>query len=209
MTLDEIIQGRRSVRKYTSDIPSEESIEKMIHAAALSPNPSNSQPVRFFRISSPEIRTAFYDAMVEGREKFFRKITEKGLSKRKRNVINYYWRFSEFMFDAPVLLAMGTVTTLESFSQRLFNAGLTEHIRRRTIDNDITVGLALNSLMLKARELGLGTCVLTAPMQFVPDPETVLGVTDIRIKCFVTVGYPESIPLPVERKRIEEIYKEI
>jgi len=124
-------------------------------------------------------------------------------------VVNYYWRFSEFIFDAPVLLAMGTVTTLESFSQRLFDAGLAERIRRGNTDIDITVGLALNSLMLKARELGLGTCVLTAPMQFVPDPEPVLGLTDIRIKCFVTVGYPEGVPVPVERKRIEAIYKEI
>jgi len=82
MTLDEIIQGRRSIRKYKSDIPPGESIEKMIHAASLSPSPSNSQPVRFFRLSSPEIRKTFYENMVGGRRKLLQKITEKGLSKR-------------------------------------------------------------------------------------------------------------------------------
>ncbi len=77
-------------------------------------------------------------------------------------------------------------------------------------DFDITTGLALKGFLLKAQSMGLGTCVLTAPMMFLQDTESVMGLEqNIRITCFLTLGYADEIPPPTGRKKITEIFQEI
>ena len=49
------------------------------------------------------------------------------------------------------------------------DAGLLERNMRQSCDLDITVGLALKGLMLKAQALGVGSCILTAPLVFIED----------------------------------------
>ena len=67
-SLDRLINARRSIRKYTAELPPFEWIEEMIRCAAQAPSPSNSQPVRFFRINSVTIRDALYRGMVDGHQ---------------------------------------------------------------------------------------------------------------------------------------------
>ena len=55
-SLDKLIDGRRSIRKYKTDMPPSEWIDKIIYSATRAPSPSNSQPVRFIRISSHRIK---------------------------------------------------------------------------------------------------------------------------------------------------------
>jgi nitroreductase len=62
---------------------------------------------------------------------------------------------------------------------------------------------------LKGEELGLGSCILTAPLLFIQEPERILGLKGIEIKCFVTTGYPDEEPAYIKRKDITEIYRDI
>ncbi len=207
--LDELIKKRRSIRKYKEDVPPAEWIEKMVYCASRAPSPSNSQPVRFIKINSLEIQSRLHNAMAKGYEKFLQKLETKGGSKRLKNWINTYWRFSEFMFSAPVLLAVGTLTDVSSFSKRLFEAGILPKDSRMDTDVDIAIGLALKGFLLKGVSLGLGSCILTAPLVFISNTEEILGLKDIRIKCFVTVGIPDESPGFIKRKQVSEIYREI
>ena len=205
-SLDKLINERRSIRKYKTEMPPEDWIISMIHCATRAPSPVNSQPVRFIRISSPEMKEKLYEAMVSGRQKMLKSLETQGKPKRLRNWINSYWRFAEFMFKAPVLLAVGTVLSTQSFSERLFEAGLIEKNARSSTDVDITVGLALKGFLFKGEELGLGSCILTAPLVFISNIEEILGIKDIRIKCLVTAGFPDEEPRLLERKSVEEVY---
>ncbi len=208
--IEKIIRKRRSIRKYKSEVPSPGWIESIISCAALAPSPSNSQPVRFFRISSEQVKEKLHGAMIERRRELLEILDEKGGAKKTKNLINAYFRYSEFMFDAPVILAAGTVTGHESFSGKLREAGILppETVRSET-DLDISIGLALQSLMLKSEAIGLGTCILTGPLAFLPEVEKILGLEGVRVKCFITVGFPDESPAPVERKNLSEIYSEI
>ncbi len=208
--VEKIIRKRRSIRKYKPDAPPPGWIESIIACAALAPSPSNSQPVRFFRISSDEVREKLRDAMIERRQELLDILDAKGGAKRTKNLINAYFRYSEFMFDAPVILAAGTITTIETFSGKLREAGvLPPETARGEADLDISVGLSLKALLLKSEALGLGTCILTGPLAFLPEVEKIIGLEGIRIKCFVTVGFPDETPAPVEKKGLSEIYREI
>ena len=209
-SLDELIDKRRSIRKYKTDLPPPEWIAGMIRCAAGAPSPGGSQPVRFIRISSPEVRDRLYRAMAAGRQRFLQGALNSDSPKRIRNRINTYWRYSEFMFKAPLLFAVGTVSTDHGFSERLFHAGIIKKDVRGNTDMDIAVGLALKGFLLKGEELGLGACILTAPLIFIQGIEETSGLLkDVRIKCFLTAGFPDENPSYIERKSVAEVYREI
>ena len=144
--LDKLINGRRSIRKYKPECPPEEWIRKMILAAMRAPSPTNSQPVRFIRILSPELKDCLHRAMRDGEESLLEAVKNSSSSKRLRNWINAYRRFSEFMFDAPILFAIGTTTTFLNLTERLFRAGAMEQGHKKHRDIDIAVGLALQGI---------------------------------------------------------------
>jgi nitroreductase len=207
--LDKLINGRRSIRTYKQAPPPEEWIEKMILAAMKAPSPSNSQPVRFIRLRSPKCKIHLHQAMGNGRERLLRAIADTGSSKRLRNLVNAYYRYSEFMFHVPVLFAVGTSLKSLSLAERLKSAGVREQTHKKHRDLDIAVGLALKGYLLKGAEFGLGSCILTAPLIFIEEPEKILSLDKMEIKCFITTGYPDETPSYLQRKDITEIYREI
>ncbi len=204
-----LVHARRSIRKYKQTPLPAGSIEAMIECARWAPSPSNRQPVRFMRITSSDIKGRLRESMENGRESLLESI-EGGLgSKKLRNWVNTYFRYSAFMFDAPELFAAGAAVPMDGFSERLAAAGLIEPGGEARTDTDISVGLALKGFILKAAELGLGTCILTAPLAFIPNIGAVLGLDDIEVKCFITAGFPDGNPPVTPRKPLSEIYFEI
>jgi nitroreductase len=186
-------------------MPADECLEMMIRAASFAPSASNSQPVRFIRIISEDVRIALHDRLIQGRARFLDALGQESGTKRVKNVINSYYRYSEFMFKAPVILAVGTIKGYTGFSGKLSEAGLVEKYDQKELD--IAVGLALKGFILKGQELGLGSCVLTAPLVFIPDAGAILGPFDLDIRCFTTVGFPDEVPAFLERKAVKDIYR--
>ncbi|CAN2039112.1 Nitroreductase domain-containing protein [Candidatus Magnetomoraceae bacterium gMMP-15] len=205
--LDKIIKQRTSIRKYKPDLPPEKWIKDMIQCAIRAPSPTNSQPVRFIRIKSFEVLNDLHQTMTKKYNDCIELWKKSGSPKRLKNLLKAYWRFSKFIFDAPLIFAVGTENYV-SFSDQLIKAGLIQDTRGST-DVDISTGLALKGFILKAQELGLGTCILTGPFTFIPNPEKILDLKNIKIKCFLTVGFPDESPDPTPRKDFSEIYMEI
>jgi nitroreductase len=205
-SLDTLLEQRRSIRRYTGQMPGDNAIEQVVRAAFTAPSPSNSQPVRIYRIESADIRRKLEAHMVRGRERFLAELAAKPGSKRVNNWVNAYWRYCEFMFHAPVLLAVGSIQHLEGFSRRMVEAGLIHEDTTEQRDLAVTVGLSLSAMLLKATALNLGTCVLTAPLTFFPDPERVLGLNQIRIHCYLTLGHADENPEAPRKKPFDQMY---
>ncbi len=207
--VEALIRERRSIRKYKSDSLPQEWIDSVLQCAHLAPSPSNSQPVRYVRIDAPDRRNKLRQAFIDGHARFVVKHKAAGGSAKLRNWINAYKRYAEFMYEAPVLLAVGVTTKTLGFAGRLAEAGLLERDMRQSTDLDITVGLALSGLMLKAQALGVGSCILTAPLVFIDAPEQLLDLDDIEIKCFVTLGLADEAPSPTSRKPLKDVVQVI
>lgn len=207
--VETLIRERRSIRKYKSDSLPEAWIDAMLRCAHLAPSPSNIQPVRYVRIDAPECREKLRQAFIDGHARFIVKHKAAGGSAKLRNWINAYKRFAEFMYEAPVLLAVGVTTQTLGFAGRLAEAGLLERDMRQSTDLDMTVGLALSGLMLKAQAMGVGSCILTAPLVFIDAPEQLLALDDIKIKCFVTLGLADEAPSPTSRKPLTDVVRVI
>jgi nitroreductase len=208
-SFDQLIENRRSIRKYKPEIPLEEAIMKMIACAAMAPSPSNSQPVRFVRIQSKAIKVNLQKSLESGYQKFLGLLEGKKNIKPLRNRINVYKRFSDFIFSAPIIFAVGTIKDFSGFSKILNKAGILEEDLRAHTDLDISVGLALKGFILKGEAMGIGSCIVSAPLVFIENIESSLGLSDISVRCFVTVGYPDETPSHVEKKDSQEIYREI
>lgn len=207
--LDELVFGRRSIRKYKKDPVPAAWLEAMLHCAHQAPSPSNSQPVRFVRIQSNRCIEALKQSLADGHGRLIARHKTMNGPARLRNWINAYRRYSQFMFSAPVLLALGVSTEVEGFSAKLASAGLIEDHFRQQTDMDMTVGLALQSLMLKAQSLGVGSCVLTAPLTFMENVEQILTLEKIKIKCFVTLGMADEQPQAPDRLPLQSVVQEI
>ena len=211
-TIDELIYNRKSIRKYQNKIPSDDHIKSMIQCAIRAPSPSNCQPIRFINIKSKEIRANLNKALISNYKILLEKCKESEFPKKNKNLINTYFRFSEFMTRAPILLAVGISTKtneIKSFSKKLLEAKLLTKDTRNDTDLDITTGLSLKGFILKGESLGLGTCILTAPLTFIDNINNIIDEHDIIIKCFITVGYKAHDPSLTKKKPLCEIYKEI
>jgi nitroreductase len=203
--LEELVFRRRSIRKYKGDAVPEAWIHAMLACAHQAPSPSNSQPVRFIRIRSQGYRDMLRHALEAGHNRLLASHQATGAPARVRNWINAYYRHCTFMNTAPVLLAVGIDTTTKGFAWQLQQAGLMEPERPSASGLDITVGLAINGLLLKAQALGVGSCILTAPLLFIQDVERLLGLERLAVKCFVTLGIADEKPVAPARLPLEDV----
>jgi len=207
-SIDELIYNRRSIRSFQPTLPPETWLRDLILCAAQAPSPSNSQPVRFIRIASEDKKELIGNAIKNAHEHLLLNIQMQELSKKLKNKVNAYYRFATFMCQAPWLFAVGTDTEARmDFNQSLIDAGLPGNSSMHT--DDISVGLSIQSFLLKATDLGLGCCILTAPLIFVPSLGKMKDFDTIHLKCFIAAGFPDETPVSPPKKNFEEIYREV
>lgn len=172
--LDELISGRRSIRKYLDRPVEKEKLTQALEAARLSPSACNAQPWRF--------------VVVSGEKK--KKLIEEGLGGL---VVPNAWAKT-----APVVAVVCSCKDIFTHFVGESVQGTRYHL--------LDIGMAMEHFVLKAAELGLGTCYigwfnakkvskyLELPVSWKPE-------------CLITVGYPDESPDPRPRKTAEEIYK--
>ncbi len=201
--LIEIIKKRRSIRRYKPDPPPEEWIEEIIKATIWAPSPSNLQPVRFVRIDSKGLLNKIQKEIEKGKERLLKRLISEKIKKR---VNLYYERYCKFMFDAPIIFVVGIKSEKQSLFEKIKEEGLKVSYYNENFAMEISLGISVSYFLLKAEELGLGTCVLTSPFLFIENINHIIGIKDITFRCFITLGFPDESPLPPERIPVSEVY---
>jgi nitroreductase len=169
------IRTRRSIRKYTDQLISDESIAQLIESARLAPSGSNTQPWHFVVIRSEETR---------------KKIAEVSHGQ-------------SWMTMAPVHIAC--VADIRSRVDGIEQIELSENSPQHELKQIIRdTSIAVEHIVLEAENLGLGACwiawftqkdvrsVLNIP-------------SDKYIVCILTIGYPDEKPSTRPRKKLEDI----
>ena len=169
------IRGRRSIRKFTDEAVSHETLEKIVEAASYSPSWKNTQIVRYIAIDSPELK-----------------------SKIANECTTCFTYNAGTMNSAPMLIAVtvlknrcgyerdGSFTTSRKDTWQMFDAGI-----------------ATQTFCLAAHEYGLGTVImgifddsLSEVLQIPEDRELV------NIIC---IGHPAESPEMPKRKSVSEL----
>ncbi|MFQ3536342.1 MAG: nitroreductase family protein [Aggregatilineales bacterium] len=175
-----IIQDRRSIRRYTEQPVPPNLVRRLLEAAHWAPSAHNRQPWRFAILHSPEARHALAAAMGE---KLRADLTADGASAEliERDVSRSYSRISSAPLAVVVCLSMADM-------DRYPDARRNEAEYLMAVQS---VAMAAQNLLLAAQAEGLGACWLCAPL-FCPSVvrQTLTLPEDWQPQALITLGYP-------------------
>lgn len=186
--LQRLLRQRRSVRSFDPARPVPEgAVRKIIGAGLAVPSPSGSLPVMIYQLESGAAREKLEREVTLARDALLRTADAK-----KKNRINYYWRYTNYLFSAPLVLAI----THRPHPGLLESRG--EDAAR------LTAGLSLFSMSLMAEDLGFSSTILTAPLAFCPDIGPKLGIGAGETLCsFMAIGKKKEGEKAAETERRE------
>ena len=178
--LIELIQTRRSIRRYTGEAVPVALVERLLTAATWAPSAHNRQPWRFVVMEDALTKANLAAAM--GR-RLRRDLAADGLDAAaiERDAGRAYARIS----GAPLLILLCmTLADMDDYPDA----------RRRDHETTMaaqSVAMAGQNLLLAAHALGLGACWLCAPL-FCPDvvSATLALPPDWQPQGLITAGYP-------------------
>jgi len=195
MELKEVIETRRSIRKFKTDPIPDAYIQEVLEAARLAPSGGNIQPWRFVVIKSPEARAQLSDLTLDFVVRAPVVIACcTDMSALKAQVDRYKELRESGAFEG---VSMNLSRALPKSSQEMGEEQLRGYLHQNT-------AIAVEHIILRAVELGLGSCwvmmfdraELAARLEL---PE------NIRPFCLVPIGYPDQQPQPRPRKDLAEI----
>ena len=197
MELFEVIQNRRSIRRYKKDAVQPEAIDKILEAARLAPSSSNTQSWKF---------KVIYDAATRA------KMKDAAYGQRFVNDAPVvivccldFLAFKEKGKQTLKLVLRGVRPSLEMMMRSVRGGKDKEYEAERTMINGTTnVAIATEHIALAAADLGLGTCWIRAFDQ--PAIQELLDLPEGVVPLYLmTVGYADESPAPRPRKSMDEI----
>lgn len=174
MELLDAIATRHSIRSYRPDPVPRELIERIIHAAAHAPSALNEQPWQFYVVSG-ETRVKLGELMSQSTH-----YLEEYLQVLGHTATPEHLRWYSELGGAPVVIACTIPMTDDQFL-------LTNKL--------LSVGGAIENLLLAANDLGLGTCAVTFSYWVRDEICKLLEIPEDRtIVSLVVLGYPSDTP---------------
>lgn len=203
----DVIDTRKTIRKYEDFNPPIEDIKRIIESARLAPSATNTQNWKFVVIRDSAVKTK----MLEVLEKKYDEIASWKESEPIKNKILFYKNYSTFFVNAPVIIA-AVLYPKESYISDLYKAhGVDEeeYQESRPDSSLLSIGGAIENMSLTAHYLGYGTCWMCAPMVAAKEFRQILNLEDdARIVSLLTLGKPlEPSPSQPKKKSLEEIIK--
>jgi len=206
MTLEEAIEGRCSIRKFTDGPVREEDLMKMLWAAGRAPSAGNQQMWHFLIIKSKEVKEQMRQAVLDKVEEMLTWEAAKGWEERITAIRGY----GTFFADAPIAVAVLTKPYENPLDAHILPAhGLSfqEVYDLRGDPGRQSLGAAIGNFLLMAYALGYGTCWMTGPLVAKPAMERILNVQPPWSLAAITpLGVPADRPAPRKRKDVSEIF---
>lgn len=191
----EVLQQRRSIRKFKSEPVDVSVLTKLVEAARLAQNNGNSQPWDFVFITEPDMIKTVQEVLVRTTRKYWSEIRTDALSGEKLEKV------------LPLFTDMGPVPVflLACLNPRV-NRMHAEYQEWNDLWNQHSVAAALTNLMLAAVNEGLGTCWLATPTMDTDELKEKLSIpAPVQIIAVTPVGYPDEAPKQRPRIPVEEI----
>mgnify|MGYP001497952159 CR=1 FL=1 len=186
MKIGEAISKRRSIRRYKPEPIPNELIEQVLEAATLAPSGKNAQPWEFIILEGED-----KDNIAEFMTKSAEQPEVKGFSTRTAEN------------SAKVILRAQVVIMV--YNSRQKRADEVTPLRKSVWSMDIqSVGAAIQNMLLKAVELGLGSLWICDVFVAEEQISNWLGRTD-ELVATVALGWPDEEPAPRPRKSWQQL----
>lgn len=189
-----MIEKRRSIRKYTDTPVSKDQIEQIVKAATLAPSAKNRQPWKYL-VYTKEAKRQLLDVMEAG---LMKEQQDHALLPKSAFGLPDAFHTLQIMREAPVVIIVMNTNGGSPYEAVDADQRLAE------ICDSLSIGAAIENMILKATELGLGTLWIAntcfaydAMVAFIQSPGQLIGA--------VTLGYAAEDPLPRPRKAMNEV----
>ncbi len=192
----QFVKSRRSVRKYSNRRVTREQIERLIDAACWAPSNHNRQGWKFIVFENP---ATIQRLAAEAREVVSRSIAEADTlnAQAADELVSFAGGFEK----APVLILI-----MHKKSPAIGKPLLSRATGPLASGEAVSAAMACQNLLLAAHSMGLGACVMTAPLlagsMWNSIKDLPLGFEPT---CLITVGHPDEIPPVPRRKKLEHI----
>lgn len=185
---------RRSIRRFSKrDVPLN-LIDAILNAAIQAPSAKNRQPWRFIVLGG-EHKAEFESCMECG---LHREENGNALLPRSSSGLPDAWNTLRIIRAAPVLIAVVNTNGKPPFVPVDSDDRVTE------ICDTLSIGAAVQNMLLTAEKLGLGTLWIANTCFAYPELTGLLKA-DGQLIGAVAVGYADEAPIPRPRKSIDEI----
>ena len=200
MQLQEVIETTGTCRFYRTDPVSPDVLARILDAARFAPSGGNRQPVRFIAVQDPGKKRTLKEWYLPIWESYAGRI-KAAMSHdpaRARMLANAD-HFARHLDEVPVLLVVCAVLNeLLATDQGL---------DRLSIVGGASVYPAVQNVLLKAREEGLGTALTTLLCMVEPQVKELLHVPDgVATAATLALGYPvKRFPKRLRRRPLAEV----
>jgi nitroreductase len=192
----EIIQTRRSVRHFEDRAVAREDLNRLLEAARWAPSNHNRQPWKFLVIEDRERIRELAEQVRIGMEAKVRTLPEIAAT-HAAGLVHY----GTFFAAAPVLIVALHKLPIAAAAALWETTPHPELVS----GEPLSVAMAMQNLLLAAHAMGLGTCVMTAPLLADNLAETLQVLPGFAITSLIAVGHPEGSFPPPRRKSLEQI----
>ncbi len=208
--LEEIIKGRRSVRRWNNQEVPEDVLVRAVEMATWAPNGGNFQEWRFKVVTNRELIVRMADAVQSVADK----IASWPEADRWKEDVERYRKNTSYFRHAPVCIAV-FMRRYESVADRILavrepsdpEAKQIRGFRRFAPTGIQSAAAAITTLLLVFHAMGLGAVWLAAPLIAKKEIEELLSVPEgMGLVSVVAVGYPDESPQK-ERKPVSEVFE--
>ncbi|MGI6751821.1 MAG: nitroreductase family protein [Anaerovoracaceae bacterium] len=212
MELKDALQKRQSVRRFTSDIVKPDDLTEILEAARISPSGNNYQNWHFVIIENRSIKEKIAKAILDKNELISSDLDKKD-GERGSKFRKYCRNFSLFFVDAPVLILVYSAPDIPSGYLEYQLAGWSQdHIDElfKRTPGIQSIGAAMQSMSLRAVDLGYGSCWMTGHNYASGEIEKLmedegLDLGDYFLCCMMALGVPQPNIKSPGRKPLNEI----
>jgi len=155
--LDEILQKRRTIRRFSDEEVCDRDVEKIINAANLAPSNGNIQPWYFLIIKDKQTKEDLKKIVNE----FYREVLQT-LTDRKAVLMRSFYQYAKFK-DSPTWIIV--FFQKDEYHEHIYKTELFNKLGGRWIEQwkeatKQSVTHAVHNILLKATDLGYYTCIL-------------------------------------------------
>jgi coenzyme F420-0:L-glutamate ligase / coenzyme F420-1:gamma-L-glutamate ligase len=198
-TLPDFLEARRSIRAFTSEPVDDAMLDTVVAAACIAPAPHHSRPWRFATITSSDAKRALALGMGE---RWRSDLSRDGVDPAR--IDELVDASHQKITGAPALvLACLTSDGLDRYPDA-------DRQRAEWGMALLSLGAAVENLMLATADLGLASCWVAAPIFCADEARDALTLPDDwRPQALVMIGHPDPgyvgrvrPPLPIEELRL-------
>jgi len=208
-TFLEFSAGRRSIRKFMPESIPREDIRYFIRAAVTAPSGCNSQCWKFVAVSDRTVVDAMADAIGAAYRGLAAGLLQDG--EKEEQYARSKARGACFFQNAPLVIAvfmteMGGHDPLFSDLMQRKGLGYLDRMELLARPDILSVGAAVQNLLLAVHEKGYGACWMNEPAVAADSIRKILGQPEsCRLLSLIPVGRPAYTPREKIYKPFDEI----